>query len=77
MKTYVDRKPPIWSEKPAQPVIIVAGEEEATLRSPSYAFSNFWRKVRRKAEDILIRHPHFERVDICSELGEVIRTVNR
>ncbi|MFN0085689.1 MAG: hypothetical protein ACKVX9_09900 [Blastocatellia bacterium] len=42
-----------------------------------YAFSDFWRKVRRRAEQILDRNPGATRVDICAAKGEVIRTVAR
>jgi hypothetical protein len=77
MKSFVGRRPPGWNKRPDQPVIIVAGEEEKAVREHLYAFSDFWRKVRRRADQILNRDPWAARVDICSAKGEVLRTVNR
>jgi hypothetical protein len=75
MKTYTDRKPPGWTEKPAHPVILVAGDEETELRKPLFAFSDLWRKVRRKTDHLFSRYPGTRRVDICTEGGEVLHTV--
>jgi hypothetical protein len=77
MKSFIGRRPPGWNKRPDQPVIIVAGEEEKAIREHLYAFSDFWRKVRRRADQILNRDPWAARVDICSARGEVLRTVNR
>ncbi|MCG3145075.1 MAG: hypothetical protein HONDAALG_02616 [Gammaproteobacteria bacterium] len=77
MKSFIGRRPPGWSKRPDQPVIIVAGEEEKTIREHLYAFSDLWRKVRRRADQILNRDPWAIRVDICNAKGEVLRTVNR
>ena len=78
MKSYIDRKPPGWSEKPSAPVIIVAGEEEARVRANLFAFDDFWRyRLKVRAEKILDRNRWADRVDICAESGEVIRTVRR
>ena len=77
MKSFIGRRPPGWSKRPDQPVIIVAGDEEKAIREHLYAFSDLWRKVRRRAEQILNRDPWAIRVDICNARGEVLRTVNR
>ena len=77
MKTYIDRRPPGWEKMPEHPVFIVIGDEEAEVRKPLYAFSDFWRRVRQKAERILIMHPSAARVDICAASGEVLCTVHR
>lgn len=77
MKSYIGRRPPGWNKVPANPVIVVTGEEEARVRENLYAFSDFWRKIRRRAEQILDRNPGATRVDICAAKGEVIRTVAR
>lgn len=77
MKSFIERRPPGWHKIPANPVIIVTGEEEARVRENLYAFSDFWRKVRRRAEQILNRNPQATQVDICAAKGEVIRTVAR
>ncbi len=58
-------------------MIIVTGEEETRVRENLYAFSDFWRKVKRRADQILDRNPGATRVDICAAKGEVIRTVAR
>jgi hypothetical protein len=77
MKSYIARRPPGWHKVPANPVIIVTGEEEARVRENLYAFSDFWRKVKRRAEQILDRNAQATQVDICAAKGEVIRTVAR
>lgn len=77
MKSYIGRRPPGWNKVPANPVIVVSGEEETRVRENLYAFSDFWRKVKRRAEQILDRNPGATRVDICAAKGEVIRTVAR
>jgi hypothetical protein len=78
MKSYIGQRPPGWNKKPDQPVIIVTGDEEKTVRDHLYGFSDFWRqKVRRRADQILNRNPFASRVDICSATGEVIRAVKR
>jgi type 1 fimbriae regulatory protein FimB len=70
MRAYID-------QRPTQPVIIVAGNDEKEVRKPLYGFSDFWRKVRSRADDILIRNAGASRVDICSTTGEVIRSIQR
>ena len=77
MRTYIDQRPPGWWKRPTEPIIIVAGDEENEVRKPHYGLSEFWRKVRNRADDILIRNSHATRVDICNAAGEVIRTVQR
>ncbi|MGH9768599.1 MAG: hypothetical protein ACREAB_14300 [Blastocatellia bacterium] len=77
MKNYIDRIPPGWETKPDAPVIIVTGEDEEIVRDNLYAFSDVWRKIGRRADKILNRNPSASRVDICSERGEVIRTISR
>ncbi|MCG3143150.1 MAG: hypothetical protein HONDAALG_00471 [Gammaproteobacteria bacterium] len=47
------------------------------MRENLYAFSDFWRKVKMRAEQILNRNPGTTQVDICAAKGEVIRTVTR
>jgi hypothetical protein len=78
MRTYVDKKPPGWAEKPKHPVIIVEkAEEVAALRENLFMFSNFWRhKVQPKAERLFRRYPYPSRVDICTVEGEVLTFVN-
>lgn len=77
MKSFIGRRPPGWHKVPANPVIVVTGEEEARVRENLYAFSDFWRKVKMRAEQILNRNPGATQVDICAAKGEVIRTVAR
>lgn len=77
MKTYIDRKPPGWRTKPAAPVIVVSGDEEDVVKDSLYAFSELWRKLGRRADKILNRNVMVDRVDICNESGEVIRSVER
>lgn len=47
------------------------------VRENLYAFSDFWRKVKRRADQILDRNYGAARVDICDAKGEVIRFVER
>lgn len=77
MKSYIGRRPPGWHKIPVNPVIIVTGQEEARVRENLYAFSDFWRKVKSRADQILNRNPGAAQVDICAAKGEVIRTVTR
>jgi hypothetical protein len=77
MKSYIGRRPPGWHKVPANPVIVVTSGEEARVRENLYAFSDFWRKVKRRAEQILDRNRWATQVDICGAKGEVIRTVAR
>jgi hypothetical protein len=77
MRSYIKQRPPDWTQRPDQPVIIVTGEEEKKVRENLYAFSDFWRRVRRRADDILNRNRWASRVDVCDAKGEVIRTVRR
>jgi hypothetical protein len=77
MKIYIDRKPPGWKAKSDAPVIVVSGEEERAVRDSLYAFSDMWRKLGRRADEILNHNVHADRVDICSESGEIIRSVER
>ena len=77
MKTYIDRKPPGWKTKPKAPVIIVSSDEEESVRDSLYAFSDMWRKLGHQADEILNHDTQSDRVDICNERGEVIRTIER
>jgi len=77
MRVYVDRKPPNWNAKPAHPVIILDADEAAIIRKPLHAFTDFGRKVWRKAERVFDRNRQVERVDVCNESGEVIKTIQR
>jgi hypothetical protein len=77
MKTYIDQKPPGWKTKPDAPVIIVSSDEEEDVRDNLYAFSDTWRKLGHQADKILDHNVQTDRVDICNERGEVIRTIER
>ena len=77
MRSYIDRRPRGWPGKPKWPVIVLTAEEEATARSPAYGVSDLAREVRRKADDILIRHSGYDRVCICTAAGVILQTVYR
>lgn len=77
MKAYIHQKPPGWKTKPDSPVIIVSSEEEEAVRDNLYAFSDTWRKLGSQADKILDHNDQTDRVDICNERGEVIRTIAR
>jgi len=77
MRVYIDRKPPGWDAKPAHPVIILDADEEKRIRTPLHEFTDFGRKVWRKAERIFDRNKKVDRVDVCAENGDVIKMIHR
>src|SRR5262249_47727022 len=74
---YINKRPPGFFKVPDQPVIILTADEEAEVRKEFYGVTELWKKMRQKADEILIRHSHFSRVNICAASGEVIRSVKR
>jgi len=77
VKVFIDRKPPGWNAKTAHPVIILDAHEAAIIRMPLHEFTDFGPKVWRKAERVFDRNRQVERVDVCAENGEVIKTIPR
>jgi hypothetical protein len=77
MRVYVDQKPPGWNAKPGHPVIILDAGEEKIIRAPLHEFRDIGRKLWRKAERVFDRNRPVERVDVCNDAGEVIKTIQR
>jgi hypothetical protein len=77
MRVYLGQKPPGWNAKPTHPVIILDAGEEKIIRVPLHEFRDIGRKVWRKAERVFDRNRQVERVDVCSESGDVIKTIQR
>jgi len=77
MRVFIDRKPPGWDAKPAHPVIVLDAGEEKIIRATLHEFTDTGRKLWRKAERVFDRNRQVERVDVCNEGGEVIKTIRR